>query len=234
MEVERTAAVDPSQEAAALPGRGGRWLSPQQVGKWQFLWPPTVDNWSSETFRCSGTAAGTKPSELSPPVSVGSAGEPFASTQGECPAQRRGNTSPPATAKQRPSIGAFCGRCLPTAPRQQAATRRWPKAPRRPMAPCRPNVRHRPTSPPWPLRQRRWLRRLTSHPLPTPLRRLTLRRRTPQGRRSGEEETSLPPSHAALCCNSSGRRHPHRGGAAVPGEDAVPPLWRRWLPRRGG
>ena len=112
MEVERTAAVDPSQEAAALPGRGGRWLSPQQVGTWQFQWPPTVDNWSSETFRCSGTAAGTKPSELSPPVSVGSAGEPFASTQGECLAQRRGNTSPPATAKQRPSVGAFCGALL--------------------------------------------------------------------------------------------------------------------------
>ena len=120
---------------------------------------------------------------------------------------------PPSSA--RPSVHS-AERCLPTAPRQQAATRRWPKAPRRPMAPCRPNVWHRPTSPPWPLRQRRWLRRLTSHPLPTPLRRLTLRRRTPQGRRSGEEETSLPPSHAALCCNSSGRRHPHRGGAAVP------------------
>jgi len=107
MAVERTAAVDPSQEAAALPWRGGRRLSPQQVGKWQFLWPPTADNWSSETFHRSGTAAGTKPSERSPPVSVGSAGEPFAGTQGECPAQRRGNTSPPATAMQRPSVGAF-------------------------------------------------------------------------------------------------------------------------------
>ena len=29
-----------------------------------------------------------------------------------CPAQRRGNTSPPATAKQRPSVGAFCGALL--------------------------------------------------------------------------------------------------------------------------
>ena len=110
MAVERTAAVDPSQEVAALPGRGRRQLRPQQVEELQFLWPPTVDNWSSEKFRRSGTAATTKPLERSPPV--GAAGEPLAGTHRECPAQRQGNTPPPATAKQRPSVGAFCGALL--------------------------------------------------------------------------------------------------------------------------
>jgi len=104
-------------------------LSPQQVEERQFLWPPTVDNWSSEKFRRSGTAATMKPSERSPPV--GAAGEPLAGTQGECPAQRRGNTPPPATAKQRPSVGAFCGAARVACRRRRASRRRRGAGPRR-------------------------------------------------------------------------------------------------------